>query len=314
MPIYTPSYPLPETRLEGLRVEMLEPRTYKYKSTGNCEIRADVHGPPDVIQPAILWMHGGALLGGGRADVKEDQLRLYAEAGYKVVSIDYRLAPESKLDSILADIRDAWSWLRGEAPSLGIDRERVGLVGHSAGGYLVLSGGYLFDPPPRAIVSFYGYGDVIGPWYSQPDPFYCSQPAVSRQDAYSSVGERPISETSDPARWNLYLHLRQTGRWPEAVTGLNPEENREGFGKYCPVRNVAEGYPPTILVHGRKDTDVPYEQSVSMARELDSKGVDFELIIVAGAGHGFDGLGIENPDVKAVFVRVLAFLKRYMRQ
>ena len=54
---------------------------------------------------------------------------------------------------------------------------------HSAGGYLTLMAGFCLKPRPQALVAFYGYGDIAGPWYSRPDPFYSRQPAVSKDAA-----------------------------------------------------------------------------------------------------------------------------------
>jgi len=78
------------------------------------------------------------------------------------------------------------------------------------------------------------------------------------------------------------------------------------------VRNVSEKHPPTLLIHGTKDTDVPYEQSEMMAKELDSKGVEHELMTIKDAGHGLAGA---KPSVVAnAHYRVLAFLKEQMER
>jgi acetyl esterase/lipase len=69
------------------------------------------------------------------------QLDRYLAAGYTVVAIDYRLAPETKLPGILEDVQDAYGWLRKTATELRIDPTRIGIVGHSAGGYLALMAG-----------------------------------------------------------------------------------------------------------------------------------------------------------------------------
>ena len=161
-------------------------KTYTYKAAGGCEIKADVHGAVEAgtRRPVILWIHGGALIMGGRGlntgpgryPVLTD---LYLKAGYTIVSIDYRLAPETKLPGIIEDVQDAWRWVREKAPNLvRIDPERIGVSGGSAGGYLTLMTGFCVQPRPCALVSLYGYGDVVGPWYSRPDPFYSRQPAV----------------------------------------------------------------------------------------------------------------------------------------
>jgi dipeptidyl aminopeptidase/acylaminoacyl peptidase len=56
-----------------------------------------------------------------------------------------------------------------------------------------------------------------------------------------------------------------------------------------PLANVDAGFPPTLLVHGKADTDVPHEQSVLMAEALAAADVEHRLISVEGAEHGLDG-------------------------
>src|SRR5438874_13841088 len=93
--------------------------TYIYKVAGDCKIQADVYpAPSDAIQPVILWIHGGALITGNRSWINSIQLQKYVDAGYTVVSIDYRLAPETKLTAIIEDLQDAYRWVRGKGPDL----------------------------------------------------------------------------------------------------------------------------------------------------------------------------------------------------
>ena len=58
------------------------------------------------------------------------------------------------------------------------------------------------------------------------------------------------------------------------------------LSNYEPVRNVSKDYPPTLLIHGTKDTDVPYEQSTLMAEQFKRHRVPHRLITVQNAGHG----------------------------
>lgn len=69
-------------------------------------------------------------------------------------------------------------------------------------------------------------------------------------------------------RWSFYLYCRQHGIWPKEVAGHDPDRENHWFGPYCPVRNVSAAYPPTLLIHGTADTDVPYEESVKMDGKL----------------------------------------------
>jgi acetyl esterase/lipase len=241
------------------------------------------------------------------------QAEKYLNAGYAIVSIDYRLAPQAKLDQIIEDLQDAYRWVRNEGPKLfRVDPNRIAVVGHSAGGYLTLMAGFQLSPRPRALVSFYGYGDIAGEWYSRPDPFYNRQPAVSKEEAYAAVGNDVTSDYVGGDRGRFYLYTRQQGLWPIEVTGHDPDKEPRAFDRLCPIRNVTKDYPPTLLLHGDKDTDVPFEQSVLMAKELERQGLPHEFIPMPGRGHGFDS-PMWDPAVSASFDRVLAFLGKYLQ-
>ena len=286
-----------------------------YKVAAGCEIRIDVHASGvNSGGPAIFWVHGGALIGGNRGNIKQEQLDWYLAQGYAVFSIDYRLAPETKVPGIIEDVRDAWAWVRREGPALaGIDPDRMAVIGGSAGGYLTLMAGFCVRPRPKALVSFYGYGDLVGPWYSEPDEFYCRQPAVPKEEAYAAVGARVIStDEGTQGRWRYYLYLRQNGLWPLETAGFDPHAEPEKFDPYQPVKNVTPEYPPTMLFHGTADTDVPYGQSVMMAKELARVGVEHEFITIPEGGHGFDGHGFKVPAIVDAFDRMLAFLRRHV--
>jgi len=292
--------------------------TYTYKIVDNHEIQADVSRyPSKEVRPAIIWIHGGALIFGTRNWLSSEQLERYMKAGYTVVSIDYRLAPETKLAAIIEDLEDAYAWVRADGPDLfKIDPDRVAIVGHSAGGYLTLMAGFRLKPHPRALVSFYGYGDITGPWYSQPDSFYNQSPTVSKDQALKAVGDSVISGTSTESslrgRVQFYLYCRQQGLWPIEVSGHDPEE-RAWYSEYEPLRKVTPAYPPTMLLHGEEDTDVPFEQSVFMAEAFKRHNVAYEFITKPDWGHVFDGAGMEDSAVQEAFDQVLTFLEKYVR-
>jgi acetyl esterase/lipase len=289
--------------------------TFTYKTAGDLPIQADVYRPDDnVVRPAVLWIHGGALIMGHRGGLRAEQRQRYLDAGFAVVSIDYRLAPETKLPAILEDIQDAYRWVRAEGPKLfHIDPDRIAVVGHSAGGYLTLAAGYLFRPRPRALVAFYGYGDIAAEWYGRPDPFYLKSPPVPKDEAYSAVGKTALAGTPGPnQRGRFYLYCRQQGLWPKEVAGRDPDTEPRAFDAFCPARNVTKDYPPTMLLHGDADTDVPFAQSEQMARELERHGVRHQFIRIPGGPHGFDG-NLKNPRAVEALDAVIAFLKERLR-
>lgn len=290
------------------------PTTYVYKTVGECAIKADVYRLATTPAPsaALVFIHGGALINGSRTGIQPWQLTRYLAAGYTVVSIDYRLAPESKLPAIIEDLQDALAWVRTVGPShLQIDPARLAVVGHSAGGYLTLMAGCCVTPRPQALVAFYGYGDLVGDWYSKPDPFYCQQPLVTEAESGRFVPGPVISEPySGRGKEKFYLYCRQQGCWPQEVGGRDPATDLAFFTPYCPCQQVTSDYPPTLLLHGDSDTDVPYAQSVLMAEALTQGGVPHALITIAEGEHGFDA-NQDDPQVGAAFDHVLRFLKQY---
>jgi dipeptidyl aminopeptidase/acylaminoacyl peptidase len=106
----------------------------------------------------------------------------------------------------------------------------------------------------------------------------------------------------------FYLYCRQNGLWPREVAGLDPAADARAFDRFCPVRNVSPEYPPTLLIHGTKDTDVPHEQSVLMDRELTRHGVRHELVSVPGGGHGLGN--VDRDRVDAIYRQAVAFIGR----
>jgi len=286
-------------------------QTYTYKKVGNLQIQADVFRIQDsVVRPGIIEIHGGALIMGERKSPSREEMEKYASAGYVVISIDYRLAPETKIRDIIGDIQDFFIWVQTDGPRLfSIDPSRLGVAGGSAGGYLTLMTGFCVHPRPKALVSYFGYGDIAGPWLSRPSPFYNSSRApITKKEAYSGVNKGPVSRSParpDDPRALFYLYCRQHGIWPEEVTGHDPDKDPRFFDAFCPIRNVTRNFPPTMLLHGDKDTDVPFEQYVQMANELKQKGVEYVFIPMPNAGHGFD--------TSLTFDRALAFFNKHLQ-
>ena len=294
----------------------VSPKTYTFKAVGDCHIEADVcrHSDSSTSTAAIVYIHGGCLIYGSRKGINSEQLELYLNAGYTVISIDYRLAPETKLPGIITDLQDAFRWISASGPDLfSVDPKRIAVVGHSAGGYLALMSGCCAAPRPKAIVSFYGYGDIVGDWYSKPDPFYSRQPTVSEEASGRHVKGPIIFEPYEGrGKDKFYLYCLQNGLWPLEIGGHDPEEEPSFFVPYCPVQNITTDYPPTLLLHGDRDTDVPYQQSVLMDEELSRQQVIHGLIAMPGRGHGFDG-EMDDILVKYAFSRVLVFLDQHIR-
>jgi acetyl esterase/lipase len=294
----------------------IRPKTHTYKTVGPLAIEADVYYWPNFhLRPAAVWIHGGALIMGHRGEIDRRVKKHMLDAGYVLISIDYRLAPETKLPEIIQDVEDAFEWIRREGPRLfQIDPARIAVIGGSAGGYLTLSAGFRVRPRPTVLMSLFGYGDLIGDWYSKPSPHpRHNRRKVTRDDAYGQVSGPPISDSRNRNGDGglFYQYCRQTGTWPKAVSGWDPAQESERFHEFMPVKNVTAEYPPTVMIHGTDDTDVPHEQSTMMAERLRQHDVSHEFISVANGEHGFGGAAPQV--VEAAYAKAFAFVDKYLQ-
>jgi acetyl esterase/lipase len=289
--------------------------TYVYKSVDGLDIKADVHRPDDGVQrPVAVWIHGGALIMGHRVGISQRVKRMLLDEGYALVSIDYRLAPETKLPAIIEDMEDAFRWLRSRGPELfNVDVSKIAVLGGSAGGYLTLATGYRVQPPPTVLVAFWGYGDLIGDWYSRPSPHPRHHNVkISEEEAARFLSFPPVSDSRDRQGNGgaFYQYCRQTGLWPSMVSGWDPHEEPAKYTPFMPVKNVTPDYPPTLLIHGTDDTDVPYEQSLMMAEQFRKHKVPHELISIANGEHGLGGGDPQKID--AAYRAAGEFVQRFM--
>jgi len=283
--------------------------TCEYKNADNCSIKCDVY-PSGKGVPVAVYIHGGALINGSRNGIPGFCRNLYENEGYCLIAIDYRLAPETKLPSIIEDVAGALDWVRGVgAEAFGYNADRMAVTGNSAGGYLTLMTG-TFKKKPRVLVPFYGYGDLLGDWLSKPNAHYCRWPLISCEDAQKGIKGFAVSEGGQ-FRDDFYFRTRQTAAWTSQVSGYDIVAERAKIEKYCPIFNITGDYPPTVLLHGDNDTDVPYEQSLDMYIALTSRGLTAELLTRENGGHGFD-FDRGDPVVLEMEKRATEFVKKHI--
>ncbi len=239
------------------------------------------------LSAPVLMMHPGGYVKGERS-MGADWDRWFAERGYTVFDVDYRLAPPVTWKTAAEDSACAASWIATNANTYHIDSERMLLAGQSAGGGLALQLAYGLDegmvqsscggivPRPKAVFAIYPPDDFALGW---------------NQD--TKLG--PIT-----ARKLLTAYL-----------GGSPEEFPERYRAVSATFHVRAGLPPIFIAAGENDHLVPYEGHVEFVRKLDAAGVPNELVTIPYADHGFD---VAWGSIGAQITRHAAgeFLQKYL--
>jgi acetyl esterase/lipase len=243
---------------------------------GAPEVRVLVYAPPagaKTPRPAFLHIHGGGYILGMPEIADAANRSLCAELGCVVVSVDYRLAPETRFPGAVEDCYCALAWLHANAGQLGVDRDRIAIGGESAGGghaaaLAILTrdrGEYrvclqLLDSPML--------DDRTGST-AEPHP-YC--------------GEFIWTPASNRFGWRALLGVESGG--PDVPAGAVPARVKD-----------LNSLPPAFILVGALDLFM--EEDMEYARRLSRAGVPTELHVIPGAFHGFAVTGGSAPQVQA---------------
>ena len=304
----------PLTSSEETTILKWKRKTYTYKVVDDIEIYADVYRIENSQkQPAVVWIHGGGLITGSRRYIPPYLRSFCRQNGITLISIDYRLAPEIKLPDIAKDVIDAYEWIKNLGPDIfAIDADRIVAIGHSAGGYLTLFLATHAGAGLKAIVVLSGYADLTGEWLTKPSLYHInSREHLNRALVENAVGNSvftnvPSGTDIREKRSRYYTLLRQTGDWPKEVVGFDPVNEYHLYHPYQPILHINGLFPPTLLLHGELDQDVPIEQGQAVAGRLVHQGVYHEFIRLPNAGHNlFD---TDNLEVVAGLQQIGRFL------
>ncbi|MEZ5278525.1 MAG: alpha/beta hydrolase [Opitutaceae bacterium] len=225
----------------------------------------------------IILIHGGGWHAGERQTFRWHAHHL-SSLGYVALTIDYRLAPASPYPAAVEDCLAAVVWLRRQAARFGIDSNRIGAIGSSAGGHLAaclgVIGGEVDGIPTRVdhVVDIHGIHDFL-----------------ALRDASGGINPN----------WMAFLggtHDQYSRQWRAA----------------SPALRVNTDSASMLIVHDPEDPIVPYEQSRLLVDALVQAGRPVQFIPSPGSGHGFI-YNPEHPWTVRIWPSVVNWLNRELR-
>jgi acetyl esterase/lipase len=208
---------------------------------------------PGERAPAVVFVHGGGWMGGDRGYHYRHMWHLAAR-GYVTLNVEYRYHPAVHWRDSLADVKCAVRWLRTHAAQIGVDPDRIAIVGQSAGAHLAA----LTAATPGRLE-----GD--GPW-----------PDVSSSVRAAVLFYPPV---------DLPVVF---GEWGNALAEVLIDYFDHELELASPARHIAATHPPTLTLTGDADALISVPPVSAYHAALTAAGVRNELAIYPGARHGFD--------------------------
>jgi Esterase/lipase len=270
---------------------------FVYKSINGHDIMATIYLPDFELNeklPALIYFHGGGFIFGNREQGLENSIRDKLLANkIVVVSANYRLAPETKLEEILNDASDIVAWIKNEGSRFHIDTTKVVVAGGSAGGYLALSTGFSGKSAPDAIVAI-----------SPPTGFSTEGIETGDLSLLENIKKDSIVSHGDyTSRMDLWRYLGKNGLALYEIFGFDPVEEPQKLERYTLTNNIGYDYPPTLIIHAKNDRAVKFDETEAFYRFLQDKKVESELYVVEN-GHSSD-LIKQHPEAVDEIIRFL---------
>jgi acetyl esterase/lipase len=228
----------------------------------------DVYLPPGAYGrvPLLVWIHGGAWMVNDKySDMgyMKNTIKAFIDSGYALASIDYRYSTAAVFPAQVQDCNLALEYLYEHADQYKIDRNRIALIGFSAGGHLA------------SLVALSRNNNVKAFYAGASKPKFAISCVL---DFYGPSDLIAISGNPDTS-------LNNAGNPVAILIGAMPIDRPDLAKRASPVTYIDKNDPPFFIVQGEKDESVPNTQSRLLNSWLTLTGVKSELIIVPNAPH-----------------------------
>ena len=266
-------------RAEADRQEVIYGRKHGMALTLDV-FRPDVLGPTAERNGAgIVWIESSGW-SSSHAGVSPRIAATFLKRGYTVFAVVHGSAPRFTLPDAADDIHRAVRYVRHHAAQWGVDAQRLGAGGTSAGGHLaLLLGTASKEGDPAA-------ADPVDRTSSRVQAVACLYPPTDFLNygapGKSGLGQGPLAVNA--TAFDFHEWRDATGRYER----IRNSERIQTIGReMSPITHVSPDDAPTRIVHGDADKNVPFQQARSFVDKLEAAGVPTDLVVRKGAGHGW---------------------------
>ncbi|RYX84050.1 alpha/beta hydrolase [bacterium] len=238
-----------------------------YSKIGEQELAFDAYGvEPNKKKPAIIFLHGGGWVGGSRKDMTTPA-SFFAQKGYVCFPVTYRFVKgdENRYPAQIDDVQRAVRWIRAHATGYGVNPDKIGVLGASAGAHLaaLLGTTDTLHNTPAELATYSSRVQCVVDLYGPTD--------------FTAFPKAPV------------LDATQRTQGMQLVEGfLGPlPENAANYSEASPITHIDKKSAPFLIFHGGKDALVPVSQSEIMDEALRKVGIESKLIVFPNAGHGY---------------------------
>ncbi|MCC5956753.1 MAG: alpha/beta hydrolase [Natronohydrobacter sp.] len=284
---------LPAVVMLGTMEEPAPDSVETVRSVEGTELRAAIYRPPSMATPApvIVYIHGGGFMTGTPTETAAD-LRWFADNGWLVVSVEYRLfgTDSPTWDKAPDDVRCALAWTYRNATRFGGDPTRLAILGDSAGGNLAINAGFA--------AAAGGGKSICGADIAVPMAIAVQYPAVDPvsiyEDGFPIPGFAP----------RMLI---------EGYIGGSPDLYPERIAAVSSATFLTPDAPPTLVILPERDSLVVTSGTLAFVQDARAAGVDLELVRIPFANHVYNQLAANSLGNQIGRTVRLRFLEQHMR-
>lgn len=252
--------------------------------------------------PTIFYLHGGGLIFGQRDDLPDQYITMLTEAGYNLFTVDYPLAPASKLPEILTSIEQSITWFVNNAvDTLHLGNNDFILMGRSAGAYLALYQAIHHEVPAKGLIAFYGYFNLNEAAFNVPSRYFLSFQKVTDAQINQLTNNQPITQGDMNQRYPIYIGARQQGNWQNLYL-----ESGQSAKDFSIPKNQLDQLPVTFITAATNDPDVPSRQSKLLHKSHQAS----ELHMIESDQHDFDRTEVDKLGIP-IYEKLIVWLDEH---